>query len=1100
MIMKRIQLLYMLFLPLLSIGQQYTVTKNYVVVKKYLDPTTSIASPRTTFDMTYLDGLGRKLQDIQVSGSPDGKGDIVLPYHHGLQGRIERMYLPYTKSDNQGKYIENAFSSSNWNVYGVSDAPYAFTSTIYDNSPINRIVKQTGPGKSWHENGKATVITSGTNLDNEVRLYRVTSNGLSIDGYYPAGTLQKITTTDEDGKQVISYTDRENKTILTVSVVNNERLETFHVYDFRGLLRFVLSPEASYQLGNSIDEGILQRLAYRYNYDCFGHLIEKRLPGCDPIYMVYDKRDRLVMSQDGIQRSENINKWSYSLYDNFNRVIESGEVISSVAVHSTLLSLAANSTNFLPTGERTPLQYTLYDSYIASSDVPVLAFQSIPGYSNDYHKFVTGLVTSMKTRILGTNIWLTTSTYYDSRCRVIQTVSNNPQGGTSLVSMKYDFAGNIIQQQERHQVDDETNVLENINLYDNRNRLLSSSNKLNDGTPAFISYTYDEVGRLVKKKYGNIEETMTYNIRGWLTSKESIPFKMKLRYETPEGGTTAYWNGNISEWEWQHASSTTLGYGFTYDGLNRLIESVQIQKSDNSWYTFENNYIENGITYDRNGNIKSLQRTAEGVIVDNLTYTYNGNQLSRLTENGQTSSTKDVYARGSTASGSYTYDKNGNMINDSRKNLNLSYNILDLLSEVKFGNVAKVKYSYLSDGTKLQVRDDNNNGFDYLGSLTYKNSSTGLQLESASVEGGVIRVNNTNNGNIEVNYFLTDHLGSIRAIINGNGVVQERNDYYPFGARHLRDDYPQLAANRFKYNGKEEQVTGNLNYVDYGARMYDSALGRWFSTDPLLENYMSHSPYNYCVNNPLIYLDPNGNYVTNYVDEDYNLLVRTNDGSEDVVVVPKERQEEFLTNYIISTRDPGRVEKAGWNNYWKDELGVARTLTNEEMFWINQFSSKWSRGRALKFVLNNSGSNQLMLGVAHLVSSYASPTGVLMIGMGITMLPSVKPAKLVPREFPVISEIPGTKVPRTLRPGEIIDRFGEPTGNWASPIGTSYEARSIRPGSTPYNRYKVVKPIKVEQSLASPGELPGQYGYGVQYQFTKPIKFYLKEGYLKKIN
>ena len=92
MIMKRIQLLYMLFLPLLSIGQQYTVTKNYVVVKKYLDPTTSIASPRTTFDMTYLDGLGRKLQDIQVSGSPDGKGDIVLPYHHGLQGRIERMY------------------------------------------------------------------------------------------------------------------------------------------------------------------------------------------------------------------------------------------------------------------------------------------------------------------------------------------------------------------------------------------------------------------------------------------------------------------------------------------------------------------------------------------------------------------------------------------------------------------------------------------------------------------------------------------------------------------------------------------------------------------------------------------------------------------------------------------------------------------------------------------------------------------------------------------------------------------------------------------------------------------------------------------------
>ena len=91
----------------------------------------------------------------------------------------------------------------------------------------------------------------------------------------------------------------------------------------------------------------------------------------------------------------------------------------------------------------------------------------------------------------------------------------------------------------------------------------------------------------------------------------------------------------------------------------------------------------------------------------------------------------------------------------------------------------------------------------------------------------MIRLGDSNSGGYEVNYFLTDHLGSVRVIVDGNGVVKERNDYYPFGAKHARSDYPQLTANRYKYNGKEEQVTGDLEYLDYGARMYDSGMRRW---------------------------------------------------------------------------------------------------------------------------------------------------------------------------------------------------------------------------------------------------------------------------------
>ena len=112
--------------------------------------------------------------------------------------------------------------------------------------------------------------------------------------------------------------------------------------------------------------------------------------------------------------------------------------------------------------------------------------------------------------------------------------------------------------------------------------------------------------------------------------------------------------------------------------------------------------------------------------------------MTSLTENVSSTLAGDVYSRGNVATSSYTYDKNGNMTNDNRRALNFGYNVLSLLSEVKTtGGELKAKYDYLADGTKLRVRDNGDvNGFDYLGSLTYRKSGAGLQLESASFGDG----------------------------------------------------------------------------------------------------------------------------------------------------------------------------------------------------------------------------------------------------------------------------------------------------------------------------------------------------------------------------
>ena len=464
---------------------------------------------------------------------------------------------------------------------------------------------------------------------------------------------------------------------------------------------------------------------------------------------------------------------------------------------------------------------------------------------------------------------------------------------------------------------------------------------------------------------------------------------MRLCHESPEGGGVACWNGNISEWEWQQGTNVALMYGFTYDGVNRLKETAQKQKSGTTWSTLPGSYLERGLTYDRNGNIKTLQRTAGGTLVDNLVYTCTGNQLTSLTENVSSTLAGDVYSRGSVASGSYGYDLNGNLTNDSRRALDFGYNVLNLLSEVKtVGGELKAKYDYLADGTKLRVRDNGEvNGFDYLGSLTYRKSSAGLQLESASFGDGVIRPGASNGGQGEVNYFLTDHLGSVRVIVDGTGKVLERNDYYPFGARQARSDYPQLAANRFKYNGKEEQGTGNLEWLDYGARMYDCGLGRWFSVDPLSEDYMSYSHFGYCINNPLVLIDPNGEYITNYVDENYNLLLRTNDGSEDVVMVPRDHVDDFkrfAKFYDSGTEDV--FNSLGWNSHWKEKFGLAKfQFTSEALAVLEMFNSNWARKNAVRFLLKPTFWNSIRMSFSESLSQWTNPE-LLLIGANVAIV------------------------------------------------------------------------------------------------------------------
>ena len=814
-----------LSLALWATGQNFDTSHSYVSERIYLNE----EGTKYIDNVTYLDGFGRKLQEVQVKGSPDGTGDLVQPYSYGKMGRTERTFLPYAKANNNGAFVANPLNAAHWNAYGTADAAYAFTKTEYDNSPLNRVVRQTGPGAAWHTAGKAVTTSHDMNDTNEVLLYRVnkTSGLVYQDGHYRRGSLDKVTTTDEDGHTTETFTDNQGKTILTVVVNGEERLETYYVYDNRELLRWVLSPEASHRITSSIDTEALYKYAYYYEYDWLKRMTFKKLPGCEPVYMVYDKRDRLVLTQDGNMRASNANKWSYTEYNTKNRPIESGEIVlSTSATHAQLIDSMMDSES-VPSGTRTPLQYIRYDKYTANEHVTPHAFVAVPGYAEDYHRKTVGRVTATKTRVLGTDQWITSTVYYDSKCRPMQVVYNNLQGGMSYLNYAYDFVGNIIKRQEKHGND----ILESVYTYDDRSRLLNVHSTLNGEAQASLVYEYDELGRLARKRYGGIiTESYAYNTRGWLVSKESDAFRMELHYESAQAGTEPLYSGNVSEWSWEQGNEGTQLYGFSYDGAGRLTETVHLLKNGSEWNPHNNGYTEKGITYDRNGNILTLQRTASGSTIDNQAYSYDGNRLSSL--NGS----------------SYEYDYNGNMTKDHANGLEFTYNSLNLLHQVKENGMVKATYTYLADGTKLAARTEaSTDGFDYLGRFLYSVTDETPSLVLANTTDGFL----TDEGMV---YALTDHLGSVRVLVDDEGEVLERNDYYPFGTRHPNTNYAST-SNRYLFGRMEMQDFSTNPTYDFGARMLDGKLGRWMTIDPKAEKYHSMTPYGYCGNNPISNID-----------------------------------------------------------------------------------------------------------------------------------------------------------------------------------------------------------------------------------------------------
>lgn len=881
---------------------------------------TAISETGTTItDITYYNGLGLPSQTTNVRASVNGYNIVTPIVYDALLRSDATAYLPYEATYSDETELPNSTAISDQQTFYEEryghDYQRSFTEKVYEASPLGRVRKQALPGYMKDFEVLYTEFDYRTNDTDEVRWLAVGVDGeLVCEGCHDAGTLSCTVTTDPDGHVVQSFTDGLGRTLLSRTFDDDEPIDTYSVYDDYGRLRWVVTPEGSYLLSDSltvpVDDDFAEKYCYVYTYNDRGLMTEKRMPGREAEYMRYDEGDRLRVSQDGNLRAKK--QWISYSYDALGRVQEQSLAaeIEWTPVRP-LVEIIGEPIEFLEPpylGSSVPLRKYFYDTYPSEVQAAGLDFQPIEGLTATdgeslRYDNATGSLTYEKLAVLANDTitgYHQRACYYDYKGRLIQTVERDTEDGILCTSQRYDFVGNLIAQRESYTRAGKTDDIDRTFTYDDRGRLLSETTQVNGGELAVVDYEYDELGRLAARRLGEgtsaIAEQSEYDIRSWLTKKSSELFDMSLGHS---------YTGNITFWQWQHKGDPSGDgpqnrYNFTYDGLARLTNTDQYVNGE-----LNKQNVERFLTYDRNGNLLTLIRYADGVQSSNRQYTYIGNRLDRMEkdkviawdeieihpggpaivvpekvteDNGtaaldagisiDTSAVIRPVDPGIIFRSRYAHDRNGNLTYDMELETNFAYNSLNLLEKAMRNDTIVAKYSYLADGTKLSAVNADDCGFAYRGSFTYRTDAEANRVfESTPFGGG--RIVATADKETVARYFLTDHLESVRVVATDKNNVLERNDYYPFGKRWDSASLP-ISDNRDRFNGKEDQVFIGDDLADYGARCYNKLNGRWLSQDPLADEYINHSQYCFCGNNPISMIDRDGrDWIRNLETDEY---------------------------------------------------------------------------------------------------------------------------------------------------------------------------------------------------------------------------------------
>lgn len=880
---------------------------NYVRTWDVLAPVTSSSeittgSPVTSARMTtqYLDGLGRPLQTVVKQGSlitdpanptsAANSKDLVTASTYDNFGREQYQYLPFVASTTgnntavtNGLFKLNPFQQQvafyNKHFYfddptevniGTSNLNWAYSKTEFEESPLGRAKKSLSPGAGWVGSNRGVAVKSWFNTSvDDVRMWGVTNattegdwGSYATSVSYPAGQLIKTVSEDEHGKQVIEFSAKDGLLILkkvqngllteTTGAGSNhsEWMCTYYIYDSRNRLRGVIQPEAVKLMATSANWDVtsyLNEQCFRYEYDGRGRMIRKKVPGAGDVYMVYDKRDRVVLTQDANLRGSSPSKWMYIKYDQLNRPVATG-VWDNSSTRSTHAASAANTDDYpsLTSGTYEELTVTFYDNYNwvdvhtasgFSKEISTLDNTHLLTPSSNFpypeavqqSKSVNGLPTGTKVKVLGEDTYLYTITYYDRQGRVIQVQSKNYSGGTDIITTQYTFSGAPLLTVTRN-VKSGTGALTHItvteNVYDELLRVVEVKKKVQNSllTPNVMSASktllklqYNALGQVKKKLLGNkkdingnytttpLEEiTQDYNVRGWMiganrefaigsSTNTNNYFGYDLGFDKTAiihsdanigSYANAAYNGNIAGTVWRSRGDMQIRkYDFSYDASNRLTAA----------------------TFNQNTGGSAWSNAEVNFSVENLTYDYNGNIIT-MKQWGMKLQGKEVID-----DLVYSYYTNSNKLKSVLDYQTTAQNLGDFTDK----NTGCDDYGYDLNGNLITDRNKKIHG---------STATTGVDLTSP---GGIvynflnlpkeIKVQKDDlsgeKGTIEYVYDATG--AKLKKVVKEGGVVKGTTLY--LGGAIYKDDIPELFGHeegRLRFIPQNGNTPARLEY-DY---------------------------------------------------------------------------------------------------------------------------------------------------------------------------------------------------------------------------------------------------------------------------------------------
>lgn len=608
-----------------------------------------------------------------------------------------------------------------------------------------------------------------------------------------------------------------------------------------------------------------------YTYDVFGRQTKRVTPDAGITKYWYDLNNNLTYSQDSVQRSFSPQKYTERTYDGLNRLL----TISEFASNPEDPEDAPSSSNLFVVN--------CYDT-LASSFTPFYSIlDNEPlGYYGSTSNNTKGLLVATAYRTRLSDDWSYKFYRYDARGRVTRFWHYLPGLGWKFENYAYNSQNQIIRNSYQPGSGDGNTF---TYTYDDAARL-STSNLYVGSTPDspggegdnpsdFINlseYIYNANSQVSEHSMNRntYSNNYAYNNRTWISSMNvggSPKFKYVLLYH-PNG------NINIQTLEGSYLDNFTDDnermVKYTYDNSNRLMLALY-QKLNNADTVAK--VINN---FDKDGNFTVLKRFDAGKTpYEDFGYEYYSgtNMLRKINPNSNKAQ--------------YTYDGNGNMFKDEiNKNYNMLFDHRNLMTDIRTIRLGSgdpppeitywTVYKYDEAGNRVRKSVYQYNGEDP--DPTYEDNEDNPSWSVVSNEYYVRDINgkeiaiysNTTltqwnlwaldqighmNSDTTKYYYLKDHLGSTRAVINNINTVISAQDYDAWG--HLQPD--RLYSNssmKYDYTGKERDNESNFDY--FGARYYDSKIGRWGVLEPLLPLNIGVSPYAYVVNNPIALKDKFG--------------------------------------------------------------------------------------------------------------------------------------------------------------------------------------------------------------------------------------------------